>query len=101
MRANVEHDHILREHVVILSIETLPRPHVGADSRVLVDDLGYTDDVISHITAQFGYVEDPNVPEVLRLADAADVVDVAPPRRDIALRSLRVASNSPKVVNVL
>ena len=71
MRANVEHNHILHEHVVILSIETLPRPHVGAESRVLVDDLGYTDDGISHVTAQFGYMEDPNVPEVLRLADAA------------------------------
>ena len=29
MRANVEHNHILHEHVVILSIETLPVPHVA------------------------------------------------------------------------
>ena len=32
MRANVEHNHMLHEHVVILSIETRPVPHVP-DSR--------------------------------------------------------------------
>jgi KUP system potassium uptake protein len=36
-----------------------------------VDDLGYTDDGISHVAAHFGYMEDPNVPAVLRLADAS------------------------------
>ena len=71
MRANVAHNHILHEHVVILSIETSPVPHVARADRVVVDDLGYTDDGISHVTAYFGYMQDPNVPEVLRLADAA------------------------------
>jgi KUP system potassium uptake protein len=71
MRANVAHNHILHEHVVILSIETSPVPHVAPADRVAVDDLGYTDDGISHVTAYFGYMQDPNVPEVLRLADAA------------------------------
>ena len=40
MRANVEHNHILHEHVVILSIETLPVPHVADEHRIVVDDLG-------------------------------------------------------------
>ena len=71
MRANVKHNHILHEHVVILAIETSPVPHVTPADRVVVDDLGYTDDGISHVTAYFGYMQDPNVPEVLRLADAA------------------------------
>src|SRR5664279_5413190 len=71
MRANVAHNHILHEHVVILSIETSPVPHVAPADRVVVDDLGYTDDGISHVTAYFGYMQDPNVPDVLRLADAA------------------------------
>ncbi len=71
MRANVEHNHILHEHVVILAIETSPVPHVAPADRVVVDDLGYTDDGISHVTAYFGYMEDPNVPDVLRLAAAA------------------------------
>jgi len=68
MRANVKHNHILHEHVVILAIETSPVPHVTPANRVVVDDLGYTDDGISHVTAYFGYMEDPNIPDVLRLA---------------------------------
>ncbi|HEY0617506.1 MAG TPA: potassium transporter Kup [Kribbella sp.] len=71
MRANVEHNHILHENVVILSIETLPVPHVPDDDRVTVDDLGYTDDGIIHVSARFGYVQSPDVPEVLRSAAAA------------------------------
>jgi KUP system potassium uptake protein len=71
MRANVEHNHILHEHVVILTIETLPVPHVPASERIVLDDLGYSDDSISHVGARFGYMEEPNVPGVLQLAATA------------------------------
>ncbi len=71
MRANVEHNHILHEHVVIVSIETLPVPHVAAADRLAVDDLGYADDGITHLSARFGYMDEPNVPAVLRLAAEA------------------------------
>ena len=71
MRANVEHNHILHEHAVILSIETRPVPYVADVDRLQVDDLGYTDDGITHVTAWFGYMEDPNVPAVLGQAAAA------------------------------
>jgi KUP system potassium uptake protein len=73
MRANVEHNHILHEHVVILSIETQPVPHVAAGDRLVLDDLGYRDDGITHVTARFGYMQDPNVPGVLAQAAAAGV----------------------------
>ncbi|HEY0474264.1 MAG TPA: potassium transporter Kup [Kribbella sp.] len=68
MRANVEHNHILHDNVVILSIETLPVPHVPTAEHITVDDLGHTDDGILHVAAQFGYMQTPDVPEVLRLA---------------------------------
>ncbi len=68
MRANVEHNQILHEHVVILSIATLPLPHVAPAGRLSVDDLGYTDDGITHVEARFGYMEQPDVPDALRLA---------------------------------
>jgi KUP system potassium uptake protein len=71
MRANVEHNQILHEHVVILSIETLPVPHVVDADRLGVDDLGYRDDGISHVSARFGYMEQPDVPAALRLAAEA------------------------------
>ena len=73
MRANVEHNHILHEHVVILSIETMPVPHVPAGERLVIDDLGYKDDGITHVAARFGYMDEPNVPDVLRLIREADI----------------------------
>jgi KUP system potassium uptake protein len=66
MRANVEHNHVLHEQVVIMSIETRPVPHVSEADRVEIDDLGYAADGIIHATARFGYVETPDVPEALR-----------------------------------
>jgi KUP system potassium uptake protein len=73
MRANVEINRILHEHVVILSIETVPVPHVHDDSRITVDDLGYRDDQITHVSARFGYMDQPNVPDALRLIRQADI----------------------------
>jgi KUP system potassium uptake protein len=37
----------------------------------LIDDLGYSDDGISHLDARFGYMDQPDVPSALRLAAAA------------------------------
>ena len=68
MRATVEHNQTLHEHVVILSLETEPVPSVPPDERFAVDDLGYSDDGISHLTARFGYMEQPDVPTALRCA---------------------------------
>jgi KUP system potassium uptake protein len=71
MRANVEHNEILHETVLIVSVETTPAPHVPAEERVQVDDLGYKHDRIVHVTARFGYMDHTDVPEVIRLIPAA------------------------------
>ncbi len=71
LRANVEHNHVRHEQVVILSIETEPVPRVPAHQRITVDDLGYRDDGITHVTARFGYMETPDVPAALALLDPA------------------------------
>jgi KUP system potassium uptake protein len=67
MRANVEHNEVLHNHVIILAIETLPVPHVADGGRLEADDLGYKDDRIYHITARFGYMDTPSVPSLLPL----------------------------------
>ncbi|MFI6366352.1 potassium transporter Kup [Nocardia sp. NPDC050630] len=67
MRANVEHNLVLHEHVVILAIDTVPVPRVPDAERTEIDSLGYGDDGIIHVTAHFGYMETPNVPHTLRL----------------------------------
>jgi KUP system potassium uptake protein len=73
MRANVEHNQVLHEHVVIMSIETQPVPRVPRAERLMIDDLGYSDDGITHVSARFGYMDEPNVPGVLRLLEAAEI----------------------------
>lgn len=71
MRANVEHNHVRHDQVVILSIQTETVPRVPGDQRIVVDDLGYTDDGIIHVTARFGYMETPDVPSTLAMLDPA------------------------------
>ncbi|OBA69725.1 potassium transporter Kup [Mycobacterium sp. 1554424.7] len=69
MRANVEHNHVLHQHCVIMSIETVPAPRVPDEERLEVDDLGDFRDGVIHVNAKFGYMERPNVPDALRLLD--------------------------------
>jgi KUP system potassium uptake protein len=61
LRANVEHNHVLHQSVVIVSIETLSVAHVRGDRRVSVDDLGYRDDGITNLTVRFGFHDRPDV----------------------------------------
>jgi KUP system potassium uptake protein len=71
MRANVEHNHVRHDNVVIMSIETRPVPRVPAGERIVVDSLGYADDRILHVTARFGYMETPDVPSALAMLGPA------------------------------
>jgi KUP system potassium uptake protein len=73
MRASVDHLHALNEHVVLLTIDTLDVSHVASADRIVVDDLGYRDDGITHARARFGYMDQPNVPAVMRDLQEADI----------------------------
>jgi len=69
MRANVEHNHVRHEHVVIVAIETMPVPRIPDAERMDIDTLGYAEDGIIHVTARFGYMEPPKICDVLRTLD--------------------------------
>ena len=71
MRANVEHNHVLHEQNVIISVETLPVPHVPDTQRIETDDLGYQGDGIIHVSVRFGYMDTPDMTAALRLLDPA------------------------------
>jgi len=58
---------------VIISIDKQRVPRVPPTDRLVIDDLGYTDDGITHVSARFGYMDAPNAPEVLRLLETADI----------------------------
>jgi KUP system potassium uptake protein len=75
MRANVEFNHVIHEHVVIMSIDTLPVPRVPDSERIEVDELGRANDGITHITAHFGYMETPDVLAALQRLDPAQIED--------------------------
>jgi KUP system potassium uptake protein len=72
LRANVEHNEILHRHVYIVSIETMPAPHVPDEERLQIDDLGYKQDRIVYVAARFGYMDQTNVPNLLPLIREAD-----------------------------
>jgi KUP system potassium uptake protein len=78
MRANVEHNEILHENVIILSVETMPVPHIPEAERLQVDGLGYRHDGIIHVTARFGYMDPTNVPGLLPRIRDADIEGPAP-----------------------
>jgi KUP system potassium uptake protein len=68
LRANVEHNHVLHERVIILSIETERVPHVYHADRLTGDELGHSADGITGLIVRFGFQDAQNVPAMLHLA---------------------------------
>ena len=59
---NMRYNKVLHEHVVVLTVATAQVPHVPANERVSVQPLGYD---MFNVRVQYGFMEDPNVPEAL------------------------------------
>jgi KUP system potassium uptake protein len=68
LRANVRHNHVLHQNVVIIAGHTATVPHIPWDQRVTVDHLGDLRDGILQISAEFGFQDQTDFPEVLRRA---------------------------------
>ena len=68
LRANVEHNHVLHDCVLIVSLTTERIPYVPEEERLEIDDLGYRDDGITQITGRFGFQDPLNVPALMRQA---------------------------------
>jgi KUP system potassium uptake protein len=68
LRENLEHNNVVHEAVVVVSVETLKVAHVHPDEQVTVDDLGHHDDGIMHVSLQCGFQDEHNVPDALRRA---------------------------------
>jgi KUP system potassium uptake protein len=76
LRANVKHNHVLHEHVIIVSVVTERVQHVAASACFSHDDLGYADDGIEHLTIRFGFSDRPDIPKALRVACRANVLPI-------------------------
>jgi KUP system potassium uptake protein len=66
LRAIFEHSHAIHETVVIVSVVVERVPHIREVQRTSVDDLGYQDDGIVHVTVRYGFLDDIDVPRMLR-----------------------------------
>jgi KUP system potassium uptake protein len=75
LRANVEHNHVLHENVVILTIENERVPHVAESDRLVPDDVGDPGDQITRLTARFGFQDAVDVPTTLRTADSLGLLE--------------------------
>ncbi len=77
LRANTDHNHVLHEAVIIVSASAANVPHVPVAERLTVDDLGYADDGIQHLSVRFGFSDAPDLPAALRQACADGVFEDA------------------------
>ena len=64
---NLRHNKVMHEHVVILTVSTAPVPQVPTEEQVALDDLGHG---VFALRLVYGFMQDPNVPDALRAAQA-------------------------------
>lgn len=65
---HVKHNRVLHEHVVLLWVAALPVPEVAPPDRVRVTPL---EEGFFQVTGQYGFMESPNVPELLAQCGAS------------------------------
>lgn len=68
MRSNVDFNQVVHEHVVLVQIINENVPHVRHKDRVSVNDLGYPDDGIVHVSIRVGFTDSQDIPRGLALA---------------------------------
>jgi len=99
MRAAVEHLNALPESVVIVSLQVTNQPHVPIEERLEIDDLGYRDDGILHITARHGFQDETHVPKIIQAAARRPIeCDIQLDRLSYFVSRITiVASDSPEM----
>jgi KUP system potassium uptake protein len=64
MLHNMKHNMVLHERIILMTVIIEDVPHVPLDQRVALERLGKG---FFRVTARYGYMEDPNVPQALEL----------------------------------
>ncbi|HEX8175648.1 MAG TPA: potassium transporter Kup [Pyrinomonadaceae bacterium] len=59
---NLEHNKVLHERVVLLTVKTKQAPYVGPEERVQLESLGHE---FYRMIINYGFMEDPDIPKVL------------------------------------
>jgi KUP system potassium uptake protein len=92
LRANVEHNHVIHQHVIIISVNIERVPHIARSERLAADELGHPHDGITGIVARFGFQDQVDIPAVLRLAAGQELLegDVDVPRASYFLSQMTI-----------
>jgi KUP system potassium uptake protein len=67
LRHNLEHNKVLHERVVFVTVKTQQEPHVAAQQRVEVENFGGG---MYRVKVYYGFMEEPDIPEALATAAA-------------------------------
>jgi KUP system potassium uptake protein len=67
LRHNLEHNKILHERVIFVTVKTQQIPHVPEGDRLEIEDFG---DALYRVKVYYGYMDEPNIPRAL--AGASD-----------------------------
>jgi KUP system potassium uptake protein len=59
---NLKHNHVLHEHIIVLTVETRDVPRVAENERAVIERLS---DRFERITLRFGFMETPNINRAL------------------------------------
>ena len=65
---NIEHNQVLHEQIVLMTVRTLDIPHVPEDRRIEVEGLGAG---FFRVAVSYGFMDQPDVPRALALCHAA------------------------------
>lgn len=90
LRANVEHNHVLHERVLIVCIEVAHATFVPPGERLSAYGEGDPRDRVTRIAARLGYLDRPDVPALVRSAGEQGLVDLGPEPSDISYFVSRV-----------
>ncbi|HET7313978.1 potassium transporter Kup [Salinisphaera sp.] len=63
---HLEHNQVLHERVLLLTVRTEDVPRLPADDRLEIDDLG---EGVYRVFARYGFMQNPNVPVAVRLCE--------------------------------
>ncbi len=90
-----KHNQVLHETVVLLSVLSEPIPEVPVEARVEVRHLGRG---FFHVVGRYGFMETPNVPDLMRRAAKCGVPYAAPRTSYYLGRETLLATGQTKMV---
>ena len=69
LRDSLHRDHVIHERIIVVSLITTKVPFVDHSECVTNDDLGDPFDGITHLTFRLGFLDEPDIPALLHLAN--------------------------------